>query len=192
MSAEADLVISRHIRAPRERVWEAWTECEQLKRWWGPTGYRATHCRIDLRVGGSFLVCLRSPDARELWSTGRYEEVVSRERLVATDSFADENGNVVPPARYGFGPDFPDELLLVVTLEEREGGTQLTLRHRGIPLGEDYGSTRIGWSQSLRKLADLLEPAARHSGRDLDSRDDSELLPAGASRQHGREHLPGQ
>jgi len=52
----------------------------------------------------------------------------------------------------------------VVTFEERDGGTELIIRHRGIPLGEDYGSTRIGWSQSLRKLADVLEPVGAARG----------------------------
>ena len=158
MSAAADLVISRHLAASTERVWQAWTDCDQVKRWWGPKGYAALYCRIDLRVGGSFLLCMRSPDGRDCWNTGTYKEIVPGERIVGTDSFADEKGNVVSPTRYGFGPDFPQELLLVVTFEERDGATELTVRHRGIPLGEDYGATRIGWSQSLGKLAEVLEP----------------------------------
>jgi hypothetical protein len=66
---------------------------------------------------------------------------------------------VVSPADYGYAPDFPREMRLIVTFEERDGATELTVRHHGIPLGEDYGSTRIGWSQALRKLTRLLEPA---------------------------------
>jgi uncharacterized protein YndB with AHSA1/START domain len=148
MSAEVDLVISRRLEAPRDRVWQALTDCEYLRGWWGPSGYRVTSCHVDLRIGGRFLVCVRSPDHRDIWSVAVYQEILPGRRLVATESYADEWGRVVSPARYGFGPDFP----------ERDEGTELTVRHRGIPLGEDYGSARIGWSQSLRKLAVLLEP----------------------------------
>ena len=159
MSVQADLVITRRLDAPRERVWQAWTGCEHLRRWWGPSGHSVTSCHLDVRVGGRFLLCMHSPEGKDIWSTGVYREVEPGVRLVATDSFADEQGNVVPPTQYGFAPDLPEELLLIVTLEEQDGATELTVRHRGIPLGEDYGSTRIGWSQSLRKLATLIEPA---------------------------------
>jgi uncharacterized protein YndB with AHSA1/START domain len=158
MSAEADLVMSRLLDAPLEGVWQAWTDCDRLSRWWGPSGYTTPFCRIDLRVGGRFLVCMRSPEGKDIWNTGVYREILPGRRIVSTDSFADERGNVVPPAHYGFGPDFPDELLLTITFDQRDGETELTVRHSGIPLGEDYGNTRIGWSQSLRKLAALLEP----------------------------------
>lgn len=165
MSAEADLVISRRLAAPREHVWEAWTTCDRVKRWWGPRGHATLYCRIDLHVGGSFLICRRSPEGGDFWNTGIYKEIVPLERVVSTDSFADESGNVVSPAYYGFGPGFPEELLLIVTFEEKEGGTELTVRHRGIPLGEDYGSTRVAWSQSLGKLADMLQPVGAGRGR---------------------------
>lgn len=158
MSAQADLVISRLIDAPPERVWEAWTDCDQMARWWGPEGYSVSSCHIDLRVGGRYLLAMRSPEGKDIWSTGTYREVEYGRSFTATDSFADEWGNVVSPAQYGMRPDFPRELLLMVTIEPRGEGTWLTVRHRGIPLGEDYGNTRIGWSQSMRKLATLLEP----------------------------------
>jgi uncharacterized protein YndB with AHSA1/START domain len=158
MSAEADLVISGHLAAPPARVWEAWTGCDEVRRWWGPAAYTTPYCRMDLRVGGSFLLCMRSPEGTDYWSTGTYKEIVPGRRLVSTDSFADEMGNTVSPTQYGFGPDFPEKLELVVTFEERDGETELTIRHRGIPLGEDYGHVRKGWSESLRKLENVLEP----------------------------------
>jgi hypothetical protein len=65
---------------------------------------------------------------------------------------------VVSPTTYGLEPDLPEQLLLIATFEERDGGTDLTVRHRGIPLGEEYGNTRIAWGQSMNKLAALLEP----------------------------------
>jgi uncharacterized protein YndB with AHSA1/START domain len=147
------------LDAPAARVWQAWTDCDRLRSWWGPSGYTVISCHLDVRVGGRFLLCLRSPDGKEIWSAGLYREIVPGRRLVVTDSFSDEQGNVVSPTRYGFAPDFPEELLLIVTLDEVDGETALSVRHRGLPLGEDYGATRIGWSQALNKLATQVEPA---------------------------------
>jgi uncharacterized protein YndB with AHSA1/START domain len=109
-----------------------------------------------LRVGGSFLFCMRSPEGRDIWSTGVYREIVPFERIVSTDSFADEKGNIVPATHYGMDPGFPRELLVTVTFEERDGKTKVTLRHDGIPPGEYIKKTRDGWNQSLDKLGDLL------------------------------------
>ena len=56
--------ISRVFDAPRERVWQAWTEAEHLKKWWGPKGFTVTHCTVDLRPGGTMHYCLKAPAAR--------------------------------------------------------------------------------------------------------------------------------
>ncbi len=150
------LIIEREFDAPRERVWMAWTVPDLVMRWWGPKGFTAPVCRISLRVGGSYLYCMRSPEGKDYWSTGVYREIIPLERIVATDSFADEKGNIVPATTYGMSPDFPLEMRLTVTFEESNGKTKLTLRHAGMPSGEDMRKAREGWSQSLDKLADLL------------------------------------
>jgi uncharacterized protein YndB with AHSA1/START domain len=59
-----DLVITRFIDAPLELVWKAWTEAEQVKRWWGPKDYTSPTCKLDLQVGGSFLFAMRAPADR--------------------------------------------------------------------------------------------------------------------------------
>lgn len=153
------LVIEREFEAPRERVWMAWTTPELVMRWWGPKGYTTPFCRISLRVGGSSLVCMRSPEGKDIWSTGFYKEIVPYERIVTTDSFADEKGNIVPATFYGMSPDFPLELLLTVTFGEIPGKTKLAIKHAGFPPGKDMEDAREGWSQSLDKLADLLSRA---------------------------------
>jgi len=76
---------------------------------------------------------MRSPDGKDFWSTGVYREIKPLNKIVYTDSFADEKGNVVPATHYGFGSDFPLERLVTVTCEESEGKTKLTLRHAGLP-----------------------------------------------------------
>jgi len=160
--ARGELVIERVFDAPRELVWKAWTEPEQVMRWWGPKGFTAPAAEIDFRVGGKYLFAMRSPEFHEgqvLWSTGVYREIVPFERIVCTDCFADEKGNVVPATYYGMNADIPLEMVVTVTFEEHEGKTKLTLHHAGIPAGEDREGANQGWSESLDKLAEYLAKA---------------------------------
>jgi uncharacterized protein YndB with AHSA1/START domain len=158
--ADRALVIERVFDAPRELVWKAWTEPEHMMRWLGPKDFTAPHITIDLRVGGKYLHCMRGPDGNDFWSTGVYREIVPLERIVATDSFADENGNVVPATHYGMGADIPIEMLVTVTFEEIEGGkTKMTLRHVGLLEGEMKDLTGAGWNESFDKLAESLVKA---------------------------------
>jgi uncharacterized glyoxalase superfamily protein PhnB/uncharacterized protein YndB with AHSA1/START domain len=156
-AAEQQLVIRRVFNAPRERVWKAWTEPEFLMQWWGPKDFTAPASTIDLRVGGKYLHCMRSPEGKDYWSTGVYREIVPVERFVCTDNFADEKGNVVPASHYGMPGDWPPELVVTVTLEEVGAKTRMTLRHEGIPAGRMREDCIAGWNQSLDKLARKLE-----------------------------------
>ncbi len=157
VAEERGLAITRVFDAPRERVWQAWTDPEQMRRWWGPAKFTAPFAQIDLRVGGKYLFCMRAPDGKDYWSTGVYREIVAPERLVFTDSFADEHGNVVPAAHYGMSGDFPLEMLVTVTLEDLGGKTRMILTHTGLPAGEHAESAQAGWSESLDKLAASLK-----------------------------------
>jgi len=156
-SVERELVINRVFNAPREQVWKAWTEPEQMKRWWGPKGFTSPVSKIDLRVGGKYLGSMRSPEGKDFWSTGVYREIVPMERIVCTDSFADEKGNVVPATHYGMGEDFPLEMLITVTFEDIGHKTSLTLRHEGLPADKMRELTEAGWKESFDKLAEILK-----------------------------------
>ncbi len=125
-------------------------------RWWGPKDFTSPLCKIDLRVGGRYLWCMRWPDGRDNYTTGVYREVVPFERLVYTDSFADAEGNIVPPSHYGMPADFPPETRVTVTFEEHDGKTTMTLTHAGLPAGEMSEMTGAGWNQSFDKLAESL------------------------------------
>lgn len=156
------LVIERTFDAPLELVWRAWTEPEHMKRWWGPRGFTCPTAEIDFRVGGRAFAAMQSPDfneGRPIWSTGTYREIVPMERIVVTDSFADEKGGVVPATHYGMTGDFPLEMLITVTFEDLGGKTRMTLRHEGIPAGPDREGAHEGWSQSFDKLAEYLARA---------------------------------
>src|SRR5665647_2202975 len=100
---------------------------------------------------------MRSPEGKDFWSTGVYREIIPFERIVATDSFADEKGTVVPASYYGMAGDWPKELLVTVTFEEQKGRTMFTLRHEGIPPGQMSDLTKSGWSESFDKLEKVLD-----------------------------------
>jgi len=151
-----EISIIRIFDVPQELVWRAWTEPEMFKKWWGPKDFTAPVIKIDLRVGGKYLYCMRGPDDKDYWSTGTYEEIVTLERIVCTDSFADEHGNVVPATHYGM-KDFPLKLEVTVTFEEHKGKTKMTLRHVGIPVGKMNELCQAGLNQSFDKLAKSLK-----------------------------------
>jgi uncharacterized protein YndB with AHSA1/START domain len=96
-----DLVVTRVFDAPVERVWTAWTEPEQVKRWWGPHGFTAPVAKMDVREGGTSLVGMRSPEGQVMYNTWTYEEIVPMKRLLSLVRFADEEGNAVDPGRTG-------------------------------------------------------------------------------------------
>jgi uncharacterized protein YndB with AHSA1/START domain len=153
---EGVLVVERVFDAPRELVWKAWTDPQLIEKWWGPKAFTAPAVEIDFRVGGKWLFAMQSPafnNGEPIWSTGVYREIVAPKRMAWTDSFADENGNVVPASHYGMTGDFPLEMLVTVDLEDiGDGKTKLTLRHEGLPAADREGAG-VGWSESLEKMA---------------------------------------
>lgn len=151
-----NITITREYDAPLDRVWEEWTNPDMYKCWSSPKDYYTSYANFDLRVGGKYMASMRGPDGKDIWSTGTYKEIVEPNRLVMTDSFADEHGNIVPASYYGMGESLPMEMEVDVTLEEVGGKTRLVLEHKGLPQGEILEQTRQGWTETLDKLADCL------------------------------------
>jgi len=150
-----EIVIKRVFDATRKAVWNAWTDPDRFMLWWGPEGFTSPVCKIDLRVGGKYLYCMRSPEGQDYWSTGVYRDIVPMGRIVSTDSFADSEGNVVAASYYGMRGYWPLEMVVTVTLEEDGGKTIMTLRHEGI--ARDMKSDcEAGWTGSFDKLARIL------------------------------------
>jgi len=151
------IFIKRTFDAPRRRVWQAWTDPEQWKRWFAPKGFTIPSLRMNVQVGGEFLYCMRSPDGKDVCGTGIYREVVEMEKIVMTDAFSDEKGNVVPPSYYDMGEDWTDEVLITITFEELEYcTTQLTLRQMGLRAGEVTEGSELGWNEAFDNLAEFL------------------------------------
>jgi uncharacterized protein YndB with AHSA1/START domain len=124
-STEEELVVSRTFQAPRERVWQAYSEVENLKQWWGPKGFAMQVATLDFRPGGMFHYGMKTPDGKMMWGKLTYREIVPRERLVNVVAFSDENGGTT---QHPFAPVWPRELLGAMTLSEQDGKTTITIR----------------------------------------------------------------
>jgi uncharacterized protein YndB with AHSA1/START domain len=151
-----DLVVTRIYEAPVELVWKAWTDPELVVLWWGPKDYTSPVCRIDLRVGGHYLFCMRAPKEQgghDYYSTGVYRKIVPMERLEFTHSLADQDGNKIDPAQVGMPPDFPKELIYEIVFKSIGDKTELTITEYGWTLGQMYEYAVMGLNQSLDKLA---------------------------------------
>jgi len=150
------LHLTRTLDAPLEKVWKAWTEPEHIKKWWGPKDFTAPQVKQDLRTGGKYLYCMHgpagSPFDSDMWSGGTYEEVIPMKKIVATDHFADKDGNWISPKDIGMPGEWPEEMRVTVTFEDLGGGkTKLTVVHEGHPV-EMAKDAEAGWNQSLDKF----------------------------------------
>jgi len=86
MAEHDDLVLERTLDAPRDLVWRAWTDAEQLKQWWAPRPYQTPEVEMDLRPGGVFYTRMTGPDGFDARGTGCFLEVVEGERIVWTSA----------------------------------------------------------------------------------------------------------
>jgi uncharacterized protein YndB with AHSA1/START domain len=88
----APLRLSRVFHAPRETVFKAWSSADHVKRWFSPETYSVSDATVEMRVGGRFEVCMRSPRGEEHWSRGTFVEVAPHTRLVIDMRVADRAG----------------------------------------------------------------------------------------------------
>jgi uncharacterized protein YndB with AHSA1/START domain len=160
--ASKEFVIERTFNAPRERVWKAWTDAEQLKQWWGPKGFLPRYAKVDLRPGGTFHYCLRSGGGQEMWGKFTYREIVAPERLVFVSSFSDEAGGTT---RHPMHQSWPLEMLSTITFEDEPGGkTKITVRWQALnataeeqkTFDDGHDSMRMGWTGTFEQFAAYL------------------------------------
>ncbi|MFC5451545.1 SRPBCC family protein [Paenibacillus aestuarii] len=122
--ATSNLVITRTLNAPRDLVFQVWTDANHLAKWWGPTGMSIHVAKLDLRPGGMFHYSMKTPDGHEMWGKFVYNEISPPDKIVFTNSFSDPEGNSV---RAPFAPNFPLEVQNILTFTEQDGKTILTL-----------------------------------------------------------------
>ena len=156
------LVISRVFDAPRDLVWQAFTEPERMKRWWGPKGFTGIASKMDLRPGGAYHYGMKAPDGSAMWGKFVFREIMAPERMVFINSFSDEAGGTT---RHPLHMSWPLEMLSIFTFEEQPGGkTRFTVRWSPHNATEEEQKTfdagldsmQQGWSDTLDQLAAYL------------------------------------
>jgi uncharacterized protein YndB with AHSA1/START domain len=146
------VVLERIFDTPVELIWQMWTDPEHFKAWYGPQGASIPVAKMDVRVGGTRLVCMemQTPNGpMQMWFTGEYLEVIRNARLVYTESIADENGKVIPTSDMGMPEGHPITTEIRVELEDLGGRTKMVMTHVGIP-SDSPGAT--GWVMAFDKL----------------------------------------
>lgn len=144
-TATHELVLTRLIPAPREKLFRAWTEPELLKQWFAPLPFTTPYAEMDVRPGGSSLVVMRGPDGTEFPNRGVYLEVVTNARIVATDAFT----SAWVPAEKPF-------MTMVLTFDDEDGKTRYTARVLHGTAADREAHEKMGFHEGWGKCADQL------------------------------------
>lgn len=152
-----DLVVTRVFEAPVDLVWHAWSDCEHVKRWWGPTGFTCPVAQMDFREGGVSLVCMRPPKefgGADMYNTWTYSSIVPNERLEFVLDWADKIGNRRDPVSMGLPPFMPRDVHHVVTFKSLGNGkTEMTVTEYGYTNDQLFDLSKAGLEQCLDKMA---------------------------------------
>lgn len=138
------LRLTRRFAAPREAVFRAWTDPEELAKWFGPDTAEARNIRIDLRPGGAYSLELHEADGTVFPLSGVYREVRPPERLVFTWT-------------WGAGGMAGVETLVTVEFRTAGAGTEVALTHAGLPSADFRDKHEQGWTGTLGCLDRLVE-----------------------------------
>lgn len=145
-NTDRDLVLTRLINAPREKVFKAWTDAELLKQWFAPLPYTTPHAELDVRVGGSNFITMRGTDGNEFPNRGVYLEVIENERIVVTDAFTS-----------AWVPSEKPFMTLVLTFEEQDGKTKYTALVRHWSVADREAHEKMGFHEGWGQCTDQLE-----------------------------------
>ena len=156
------MVVTRVFDAPRALVWKAWTDPKYVMQWWGPKGFTSPVCKMDFRVGGKLLCCMKAPDGQEFWNAVEYHEIVLHEKIVYSMHFSDSKGNKVEPEEYGIEHEAIDDAHDVVIFEDfGNGRTKLTFIGSE-PMESAKNSGQLeGWIETLDKVAAVVTKLAQ-------------------------------
>ena len=143
-----ELVITRAFDAPRALVFKAWTEPARLVRWWGPQGFKTPSCKMDVREGGAWRICMRSPEGTDHWVQGVFREIVEPERLAFTWAWEDDEGK---PGH---------QTVVAVNFTEQAGKTRLVVHQGAFQSADARDRHDDGWSSCLDRLGEYLHASA--------------------------------
>lgn len=143
--ADRELVITRLIDAPREKLFRAWTEPELLEQWFAPQPLTTTVEEIDVRPGGSNRIVMRDPQGKEYPARGVYLEVVKNERLVFTDAYTS-----------AWQPSEKPFMTVVLTFEDEAGKTRYTARALHWTVADREAHEKMGFHEGWGLCTDQL------------------------------------
>jgi uncharacterized protein YndB with AHSA1/START domain len=137
--------LHRVLAAKPEKVYRAFIEPDAMAKWLAPNGFTCTVHHMDATVGGSYSMSFRNFTTGHRHSFGgKYVELVPNERLRYTDKFED--------------PNLPGEIRVTVILKRVSVGTEVNIVQEGLPDAIPVEACYLGWQESLRNLAKLIEP----------------------------------
>lgn len=145
-ASDRDLVLTRLINAPREKVFKAWTDPELLKQWFAPLPWTTPSVQVDVRPGGANTVVMRDPNGQDFPNSGVYLEVVKNERLVFTDAYT----KAWEPSQKPF-------MTVILTFEDEGGKTRYTARVRHWTVEDREAHEKMGFHRGWGQCADQLE-----------------------------------
>ena len=147
--SDRELVLTRLIDAPREKLYRAWTEPELLKQWFAPKPWTTPSAELDVRPGGANLIVMRGPDGKDFPNRGVYLEVVPNRRLVFTDAYTQ-----------AWEPSEKPFMTVIVTFEDEGGQTRYTARVRHWTQADRQAHEDMGFRQGWGRCADQLAALA--------------------------------
>jgi uncharacterized protein YndB with AHSA1/START domain len=137
--------LHRVLATKPDKVYRAFIEADAMAKWLPPNGFVCTVHHLDAKIGGTFRMSFRNFTTGKSHSFGgKYLELVPGERLRYTDKFDD--------------PNLPGEMQVTVTLKQVSVGTEMNIVQDGIPDAIPAEACYLGWQDSLRNLASLVEP----------------------------------
>ena len=161
LEVKDELIIKRTYKAPKSLVFKAWAEAERLEQWWGPLDFSLEVITLDFQPQGIFHYCFESPDGLKMWGKFVYLEIEQNTKIIFTNSFADENENII---RAPFSNTWPLEIQNTITFEEADGETTMILR--GFPFNatedeintfnENLENMLLGFNGTFDRLEDYL------------------------------------
>lgn len=154
-------IITRQLKAPRQLVWDVYTQAEHLPHWFSPTGVTMTHCAMDFRLGGSFHYCQTMDNATTIWGLWQFREIREPNLLVLMQHFSDPQGGI---ARNPWNASWPINTWSTTTFAEHDGGTLLTIQWEPYEASVEEQATFLaghtsmqpGWSSVLNRLDEYL------------------------------------
>lgn len=148
-TSDRELVLTRLIDAPREKLYRAWTEPALLQQWFAPLPYKTPVAQLDVRPGGASHIVMRAPDGNEMPNHGVYLEVVPNERLVFTDAFTK-----------AWEPSAKPFMTVILTFENEGGKTRYTARVRHWTVADRETHEKMGFQQGWGQCTDQLATLA--------------------------------